>query len=62
VSGPVDFEPLGLRLPDHAPPAEHVVALRLLQASVAEPPDATVLGWAWSVTSGAVVLTVTVAD
>jgi hypothetical protein len=49
-------------LPDHAPAAEHVVALRLLQVSVAEPPEATVLGWAWSVTSGAEVLTVTVAD
>jgi hypothetical protein len=44
LSGPVDFEPLGFRLPDHAPEAEHVLAFRLLQVRVAEPPEATVLG------------------
>jgi hypothetical protein len=60
--GPVDCEPLGLRLPDHAPEAEHVLAFGLLQVSVAEPPEATVLGWACRVTAGAAAVTVTVAD
>ncbi len=44
LSGPVDFEPLEPRVPDHAPDAEQVLAFVLLQVSVAAPPGATVLG------------------
>ena len=61
LSGPVDCEPLGFRLPDHAPEAEHALAFELVQVSVAEAPAATVLGCAWSVTAGVAALTVTVA-
>jgi len=60
--GPVDCEPLGFRLPDHAPEAEQLLAFRLLQVSVAESPEATVLGLACRVTTGAEAVTVTVAD
>ena len=60
--GPVDCEPLTLLLPDHAPEAEHAVALRLVHVRVEEMPELTVLGLAWSVTSGARATTVTVAD
>jgi hypothetical protein len=62
LSGPVDFEPLEPRVPDHAPDAEQLLAFVLLQVSVAAPPGATVLGSAVSVTWGAPTLTVTVAD
>ena len=60
--GPVDCEPLGFRLPDHAPDAEQLLAFWLLQVSVAEPAEATVLGLASRVTTGAEAVTVTVAD
>ncbi len=60
--GAVDCDPLVLRLPDQAPDAEQRVALALLQESTAEPPALTVLGAAWSVTSGAGSVTVTVVD
>ncbi len=62
LSGPVDFEPLEPRVPDHAPEAVQELAFRLLQVSMAAPPGATVLGSARSVTWGAPTLTVTVAD
>jgi hypothetical protein len=60
--GPVDCDPLVLRLPDQAPDAEQRVALTPLQESTAEPPALTVLGAAFSVTSGAGSVTVTVVD
>jgi hypothetical protein len=60
--GPVDCEPFVLRFPAHAPEAAHLLAFSLVQVSVAEPPEATVLGLASSVTTGADVLTVTVTD
>lgn len=62
LSGPLDCEPLGLTLPDHAPDAEQRVALRLDQVSTELPPEATVLGLALSLISGAALVTVTVAD
>ncbi len=60
--GPVDCDPLVLRLPDQAPDAEQRVALTPLQESTAEPPALTVLGAAFSVTSCAGSVTVTVVD
>ena len=60
--GPLDCEPLGLRLPDQAPEAEQRVALRLDQVSVELPPGGTVLGLALSLISGAALVTVTIAD
>jgi hypothetical protein len=62
LSGPLDCDPLGPRLPDQAPDAEQRVALRLDQVSVELPPEATVLGFAVSLISGAALLTVTIAD
>jgi hypothetical protein len=62
VTGPVDCEPATFLLPVHAPEAEQVVALRLLQLRVEESPDLTVLGVARSVTSVAEAVTVTVVD
>jgi hypothetical protein len=56
----VDCEPLADFVPDQAPEASHAVALRLVQVSVAEPPELTVLGLACSVISGAAAVTVTV--
>jgi hypothetical protein len=60
--GPLDCEPLVLRLPDHAPEAEQRVASTLDQVSVELPPGATVLGLALSLISGAALVTVTIAD
>jgi hypothetical protein len=60
--GPLDSEPLALRLPDQAPEAEQRVAFKLDQVSVELPPGTTVLGLAVSLISGAVLVTVTVAD
>ena len=60
--GPLDCEPLGLRLPDQAPEAEQRVALTLDQVSVELPPGGTVLGLALSLISGAALVTVTIAD
>jgi hypothetical protein len=51
-----------LKLPDQAPAAEQRNALTLLQESTVEPPALTVLGAAFSVTSGAGSFTVTVVD
>jgi hypothetical protein len=48
LRGPLDCEPLGLRLPDQAPDAEQRVALVLDQLSVELPPETTVLGLAVS--------------
>jgi hypothetical protein len=48
LSGPLDCEPFGSRLPDQAPDAEQRVALGLDQVSVELPPATTVLGLALS--------------
>ncbi len=50
------------RAPDQAPEAVHEVALVELQVSVEVPPEATLVGLAVSVTVGACVITVTVAE
>ena len=60
VRGPVDCEPFGLLLPDHAPDALHEVVLALVQVSVDALPDSTVGGEARSVAVGPSPLTVTV--
>ena len=49
-------------MPDQAPEAEHEVAFVADQAMVEELPEFTVLGLAWSDTTGAEPITVTVAD
>jgi hypothetical protein len=54
--------PASALLPDHAPEAEHAVALLLDQVSVAAPPELSVLGLALNVIAGAKADTVTVAD
>jgi hypothetical protein len=59
---PVDFEPLTGMLPDHAPDAEHAVALAADQASVELVPLTTELGLAVRLTVGAGDVTDTVAD
>ena len=61
-STPVLCEPLVAWLPLHPPEAVHDVALVDDQVNVDRPPLATVLGDAVSVTAGAGVATVTVAD
>jgi hypothetical protein len=58
----VDCEPLTGGLPDHAPEAEHEAAFVADQVTVEELPELTVLGLAWSETTGAEPMTVTVAD
>jgi hypothetical protein len=62
LSAPVDCEPLAALVPDQAPDAVHEVALVAVQLKVELPPLATVLGLARKLTTGADVLTVTVAD
>jgi hypothetical protein len=59
---PVDCEPLSPLLPLQPPDALHEVALVLDQVSKEEAPEFTVLGVALSVTIGALLETVTVAD
>ena len=59
---PVDCEPLSPFAPLQAPEAVQEVALLLDQVSVAAAPAFTVLGAALSVTMGALLDTVTVAD
>jgi hypothetical protein len=60
--GPVVNEPLIFLLPLHAPEATQTLASLLLQASVAAPPDVTVVGVAFMVTVGTGRVTETVAD
>jgi hypothetical protein len=62
VTAPVDCVPDVDFVPDHAPLAEHELALVLDQERVDEPPDATLLGDALNMTVGAGDVTVTVAD
>lgn len=62
LSAPLDCDPLAARLPDQAPDAAQRVALMLDQVKVELPPEATVLGFALSLTSGAALVTVTIAD
>lgn len=52
-SGPVDWLPLVALAPAQPPSAVQLVALVVLQVSVAEPPPATIVGDAVSVTVGA---------
>ena len=61
-TAPVDWEPLSPLLPLQPPDALHDVALVLDQVSTEEAPEFTVLGAALSVTIGALLETVTVAD
>jgi hypothetical protein len=61
-TAPVDCEPLSPLAPLQPPDALQEVALVLDQVSVEEAPEFTVLGVALSVTVGAVLETVTVAD
>jgi hypothetical protein len=61
-TAPVDWEPLSPLLPLQPPDALHDVALVLDQVSTEEAPEFTVLGVAVSVTIGALLETVTVAD
>jgi hypothetical protein len=62
LSGPVDCEPLRGMLPDHAPDAEHDVALAADQISDVLLPLITELGLALRLTVGARDVTDTVAD
>lgn len=59
VSGPVDAEPLVAREPLQAPDALQVVALELLQVSVAAAPFVTLVGLALNDRAGAGVLATT---
>jgi hypothetical protein len=59
---PVDSEPLTGSLPDHAPEAEHEVALSAFHLSVELVPLAMVLGVALMLTLGAVDFTERVVD
>lgn len=61
-TAPVDCEPLSPFEPFQPPEAVQEVALVLDQTSVEEAPDFTLLGVALSVTAGALLETVTVAD
>jgi hypothetical protein len=61
-TAPVDCEPLSALLPLQPPEAAHAVALVLDQVSVEALPAFTLLGAALSVTIGALLETVTVAD
>jgi hypothetical protein len=61
-TAPVDCDPLSPLEPFQPPEAVQEVALVLDQASVEEAPDFTLLGVALSVTTGAFLETVTVAD
>jgi hypothetical protein len=61
-TAPVDCEPLRALLPFQPPDAVQAVALLLDQVSVEAPPAFTLLGVALSVTLGALLETVTVAD
>ena len=62
VNAPVDCDPLVASVPVQAPEAVQEVALVELHVSVELPPLATLVGLAVSVTVGAAVLTVMVAD
>ena len=62
LSAPVDCETLTGMLPDHAPDAEHDVALTAVQASAELVPLTTELGFAVRLTVGAGDVTDTVAD
>jgi len=62
LSAPVDCEPLVAKVPDQPPEAAQEVAFVDVQLKVEVAPLATVLGLALSVTVGAGVVTVTVAD
>jgi hypothetical protein len=61
-TAPVDCVPLSPFEPLQPPDAVQAVALLLDQASVEAAPDFTLLGLALSVTIGALLATVTVAD
>jgi hypothetical protein len=61
VRGPTDAVPLTALVPLQDPLAVQLVALVVLQVSVEEPPLATLVGLAVSVTVGAALVTVTVA-
>ena len=62
VSAPVDWDPLVASVPDQAPEAVHDVAAVELHVRVALLPETIVVGLAVSVTVGAGVVTVTLAD
>jgi hypothetical protein len=62
VSSAVAWEPLAARVPLHPPEATQEVALLEDQVRIDVPPLLTVVGLALSVTEGAGVVTVTVAD
>ncbi len=62
VRAPVDWDPLVASVPVQPPDAVQEVALVELHASVALLPDTTLVGLAVSVTVGAGVVTVTLAD
>jgi hypothetical protein len=57
-----DCDPLRDLVPDHEPEAEHVAALLVDQVRVEGAPESTVLGLAFSVTSGGNPEAVTVTD